>query len=71
MGQLGEDVTTYSLGITFIPEDPDLLRQAIVSFLSLTEAEILALKANCRKFVSSFSTEDEANRYIALYSERA
>ncbi len=71
VGQLGEDVTTYNLGITFIPEDPDSLRQATVSFLSLTEAEILALKANCRKFVSSFSTEDEANRYMALYSERA
>jgi glycosyltransferase involved in cell wall biosynthesis len=71
VGQLGEDVTTYSLGTTFIPEDADSLRQAIVSFLSLTEAEILTMKANCRKFVSSFSTEDEANKYIALYSLRA
>lgn len=68
VGQLGEYVTTYGLGTDFAPDDPDSLRQAIASFLNLTEAEILAIRANFHRFASDLSWEKVAKRYMALYS---
>jgi glycosyltransferase involved in cell wall biosynthesis len=67
-GQLGEYVKDYNLGMTFAPGNPGSLRQAITSFLNLSEKERLAIKANFYKFASDLSWEEVANRYIALYS---
>lgn len=68
VGQIGEDVKTYSLGVAFIPEDAESLRQAINSFLSLTDEERLTLKANLRRFASAFDTTEMAKRYVTLYA---
>lgn len=67
VGQVGEYVKTYNLGITFAPEDAESLRRAINSFLSLTDGERLTVKANLRTFASSFDSAEMARRYIALY----
>ena len=71
VGQLGEDVTTHSLGPTFIPDDPDSLHQAIVSFLDLTGAEIAATKANFHRFATELPWQEVANRHTALYSKNS
>jgi glycosyltransferase involved in cell wall biosynthesis len=71
VGQLGEDVTTHSLGPTFTPDDPGSLHQAIVSFFDLTEAEIAATKTNFNRFAAELPWQEVANRYIALYSKNS
>jgi len=67
VGQLGEYVRDYNLGIRFTPEDSQSLRQAIISFLSLKEEERQAIKANFSKFAADLPWEEVANRYKALY----
>ena len=66
-GQPGEWVKRYNLGAAFIPEEPESLRQAINSFLNLTEEERLAIKANFYKFASDLPWREVAKRYKALY----
>jgi len=67
VGQPGEWVKRYSLGTTFIPEDPESLRQAINSFLNLTEEEKLTIRSNFHKFASTLPWREVAKRYKALY----
>ncbi len=66
-GQLGEYVRGYNLGLAFIPEDPDSLRQSIDSFLNLSDEERLAMKTNFHRFAADLSWTEVVNRYIALY----
>ncbi len=67
-GQLGEYVRGYNLGLTFTPEEPDSLRQAITSFLNFAEEEKLTVKANFHRFAAELSWPDVAKRYTGLYS---
>ena len=67
-GQLGEYVRGYNLGLTFMPENPDSLHQAITSFLNLSEEERLAIRANFHRFASDLPWQEVASKYIALYS---
>ena len=67
MGQLGDYVTNYNLGLLFLPDNPGSLRQAITSFLHLGEDEKQAMKANFHRFASDLSWREVAERYKALY----
>lgn len=66
-GQLGGYVKNYNLGLTFIPENPESLCQAIASFLNLTEEEKLGIKANFFRFADDLPWREVAERYKALY----
>ncbi len=68
VGQLGEYVRGYDLGITFTPEDSRSLRQAITSLLGLDEERRQAIQANFKRFAADLPWEEVANRYKALYS---
>lgn len=67
LGPMGEFVRRYNLGLTFAPEDHMSLRQAILSFLSLSEQEKQVFKGNLAEFTSTRSWEDTAKDYITLY----
>ena len=67
VGQPGEWVKKYCLGTTFLPEEPESLRQAVNSFLNLTEEERLAIKANFYRFAADLPWHEVAKRYKALY----
>ncbi len=69
VGQLGEYVTTHGLGTTFVPDNPDSLRQAIVAFLNLTESELATIKTNFHRFAAELPWQEVANRYMGLYSD--
>ena len=71
VGQLGEYVKNYNLGLSFVPQDPDSLRQTITSFLKLTEEERQAIRANFHRFTSDLPWSEVANRYMNLYSRKA
>ena len=67
LGLLGESVRKYNLGLTFAPEDPVSLRQAILSFLNLSEKERQVFKDNLARFTSTRSWNDTAKDYLTLY----
>lgn len=65
---LGKFVRAHNLGLTFIPEDPHSLREAILTFLKLGEGEKQAMKKGISEFVSSDrSWEQMAKGYLDLY----
>jgi glycosyltransferase involved in cell wall biosynthesis len=67
VGQLGEQVKNYKLGLTFIPEDPLSLREAITSFLNLGTGEKLVIKRNLHEFAIANSWEQYTKRYMDIY----
>lgn len=67
LGLMGEFVRRYNLGLTFAPEDPVSLRQAILSFLSLGEDEKQVFKGSLAEFTSTRSWNDTAKDYLTLY----
>ncbi len=67
IGQLGELVKAYQLGLTFIPEDHVSLKQAIINFLKLSEDDYKQMKANLKAFAASNSWEEVATKHIGLY----
>jgi len=71
IGQLGEFVRTKQLGLTFTPEDPISLRQAIIDFLKLPESEYKQMKNNLRTFAASNSWEVVAKKHLELYRNLA
>lgn len=67
-GRMGELVKSYNLGLTFTPEDPDSLRQAILTFLSLSDEERQAMRNRVSEFASSsHSWEQMTKGYLDLY----
>jgi len=67
VGQLGEIVRTKRLGLTFTPEDPASLKQAISEFLKLPESEYNQMRENLKAFAASYSWEDFAQKHLQLY----
>lgn len=67
VGQLGDFVKTYKLGLTFTPEDPSSLREAIISFLNLPEDEKLKIRDNLRRFTFAHSWKEIAKKHIDVY----
>ena len=67
VGQLGEFVRSYHLGVTFAPEDADSLRQAIMFFLALPDKEKQVIKENFAKFAAACPQEENARSHLAAY----
>jgi glycosyltransferase involved in cell wall biosynthesis len=67
VGQVGEFVKTYKLGLTFVPENPDSLREVMVSFLNLSKKERVRLRKNLKTFATIFSWREIAKRYGQIY----
>ena len=67
VGQLGEFVRTYNLGITFTPEDPQSLREAISSFLQFSDEERQAIKENFARLRADYSWEENARQHLEVY----
>ncbi len=71
VGQLGEIVKTNRLGLTFAPEDPVALQQAITDFLKLPGSEYNQMQANLKAFAASNSWENFAQKHLQLYQSLA
>ena len=67
VGQLGEFVRSYHLGITFAPEDANSLQQAIMFFLALPDKEKQVIKENFAKFAAARPQEENARSHVAAY----
>ena len=67
IGQLGEFVKEYKLGLTFTPEDASSLREAILSFLKLDEEARQTLKRNLAEFATANSWGAVASKHLELY----
>jgi glycosyltransferase involved in cell wall biosynthesis len=66
-GTTGGDVKAYNLGLTFTPEDPHSLREAVLSFLKLSEEEKHTIKERLQKFAATFSWEQVAKSHVGIY----
>jgi len=67
IGETGEITKDYRLGLTFEPENPESLREAVLHFLSLKDEERQAMKKNLEDFTRVYSWSKQAKRYISLY----
>jgi glycosyltransferase involved in cell wall biosynthesis len=69
VGQLGEIVKARRLGLTFAPDDPNSLKQAITEFLKLPESEYNQFRENLKAFAASYSWGDIAQKHLELYKK--
>ena len=67
VGDIGEAVKRYKLGLTFEPENPKSLQEAILSFLNLNEEEKREIKRNLSYFAQTRSWQEVAQRHIEVY----
>lgn len=67
VGEIGELVTYYGLGLTFEAEDPQSLRRALLSFLNLKGDEGQETKRNLARFALAHSWQESAQRHMELY----
>lgn len=67
-GHLGKLVSTYNLGLTFTPEDPASLGQAISAFFNLNEEEKETLRHSISQFVSAVRPWEQMTKgFVELY----
>jgi len=67
VGEIGEAVKDYGLGLTFEAENPQSLRDAILSFLNLEEEEKQEMKMNLSRFAQDHSWQKIAGRHLEVY----
>lgn len=67
VGQLGAFVTTYGLGVTFAPEDPHSLRQAVLKLLSMSDGEREAIRHNFARFREAYPWARNARNHLEVY----
>jgi len=67
VGQIGEFVTTYGLGVTFAPEDPRSLREAVLKFVSMSEGERRAIRHNFARFRQAYGWDKNARNHLEVY----
>ncbi len=67
IGDIGETIKKYKLGLTFEAENPLSLREAILSFLNLNEEEKQEMKRNLSYFAQTHSWQEAAQRHVELY----
>jgi glycosyltransferase involved in cell wall biosynthesis len=68
-GQLKELTKKYKLGLIFKAQNPDSLRETLISFIKLKPSEIKKLKENCHEFAHEFSHEKWAQRCLEIYNK--
>jgi glycosyltransferase involved in cell wall biosynthesis len=67
VGQLGEFVERYGLGLTFVPECHDSLCRAILSFQRLTADEKKRMRANFRAYAADYPWTENANKHLNVF----
>jgi len=67
VGEIGEAVKNYGLGLTFEAEDAQSLREAILSFLNLTQEQKQEMKRNLLRFALDHSWQAIAVRHVEVY----
>lgn len=68
-GQLKELTEKYKPGLLFKAQDPDSLREAVLSFIKLKPKEIRAFKANCHRFAGEYSMDKWAEKCLSIYDK--
>lgn len=66
-GQIGDFIQKWDLGISFEPENPVQLQEAVRKFLSFNGNDINQIKDNTRKFVDFFSWKKVSQKHLAYY----
>ncbi len=69
VGQVGEFVGTYGLGVTFTPEDPHSLRGAVHKLVSMSEDEREAIRRNFARFRRAYPWDRNARHHLEVYSK--
>jgi len=67
VGQLGDFVKTYGVGIIFTPDDPHSLRQAILHFLELPQAKKEVMKSNFARLRADYTWKQNAHQHLEIY----
>ena len=67
VGEIGEAVKNYGLGLTFEADNAQSLRKAILSFLNLREEQKQKMKQNLLCFSQDHSWQTAARRHIEVY----
>jgi glycosyltransferase involved in cell wall biosynthesis len=66
-GSTGDDVRKYGLGLTFAPDDPMSLREALLSFLKLGDEEKQSMEEGLRRYANTFSWDQVAKSHLGIY----
>lgn len=69
VGDLGELVRRYKIGLVFEAEDVASLRSALFDFLGSSHGQREAMVSNCEHFCDDFSTNTWAGRCIKIFTE--
>jgi len=67
VGQMGELVRTYNLGLTFEPEDSESLSVALMDFIKLPESQQEKFKDNMKDFMLKNSWDSVAQQHLYFY----
>lgn len=67
VGQIGEFVRTFNLGLTFKPEEPESLSIALMDFIKLPESQQEKFKDNMKDFILKNSWDSVAQQHIYFY----
>lgn len=69
VGEVGKAIENYELGLTFEPENPQSLRDAVLRFLNLKDEEKQTMKTNLSHFAKAHSWQEVAQRHVELYQD--
>ena len=69
VGELGELIKGYKIGLVFKPEDANSLRGVLSDFLSSGQREREAMASNCEKFCDDFSLDNWSHKCMEVFME--
>jgi len=69
VGDLGELVKRYKIGLVFRPEDAASLKGALSDFLISSQSEREYMRSNCEKFCDEFSLDDRVKKCIGIFTD--
>jgi len=69
VGELGELVRRYEIGLVFEPEDGSSFADVLSAFLGLTASDRQTMARNCARFCDDYSLDDWARRSLTAIRE--
>jgi len=69
VGELGELVKRYNVGLVFKAEYTTSLKEALSHFLISSQAGRELIRSNCEKFCNQFSLENWAHKCMGIFTE--
>jgi glycosyltransferase involved in cell wall biosynthesis len=69
VGELGEWVRRYDIGLVFEPEDGSSFANALSAFVSLSASDRQTMAGNCARFCDDFSLDTWAHRSLTAITE--